>query len=337
MNITMVTSQDVARLANVSQATVSRAFREDVYINPETKKKVLKAAEELGYYPNYSARSLKNQKSGIIGLMLSDADNMFYTKLTKSMEKYMKLRGYRLMLTYNDEDPDKERECLESLISSRVEGVFCIPVSERNRDLYDVMRKNGIHVVQVIRKMYDDLNTVVINDEMGGYLATSYLLDRGHRNILITEYGFNEKMPVKTAGYMRAFQERGLSSEYAHVLDLPFGVDTSALIAGAIVSNNATAIITSNSPMTISALKACKNQGLEISRDISFIAYDDSPWLDLLNITAMTHPMEDIGKSMADMLYKMLDDSAAPPRPVSLEVKPYLLLRNSIRQVEPHP
>lgn len=337
MNITMVTSQDVARLANVSQATVSRAFREDVYINPETKKKVLKAAEELGYYPNYSARSLKNQKSGIIGLMLSDADNMFYTKLTKSMEKYMKLRGYRLMLTYNDEDPDKERECLESLISSRVEGVFCIPVSERNRDLYDVMRKNGIHVVQVIRKMYDDLNTVVINDEMGGYLATSYLLDRGHRNILITEYGFNEKMPVKTAGYMRAFQERGLSSEYAHILDLPFGVDTSALIAGAIVSNNATAIITSNSPMTISALKACKNQGLEISRDISFIAYDDSPWLDLLNITAMTHPMEDIGKSMADMLYKMLDDSAAPPRPVSLEVKPYLLLRNSIRQVEPHP
>ncbi len=333
----MVTSQDVARLANVSQATVSRAFREDVYINPETKKKVLKAAEELGYYPNYSARSLKNQKSGIIGLMLSDADNMFYTKLTKSMEKYMKLRGYRLMLTYNDEDPDKERECLESLISSRVEGVFCIPVSERNRDLYDVMRKNGIHVVQVIRKMYDDLNTVVINDEMGGYLATSYLLDRGHRNILITEYGFNEKMPVKTAGYMRAFQERGLSSEYAHILDLPFGVDTSALIAGAIVSNNATAIITSNSPMTISALKACKNQGLEIPRDISFIAYDDSPWLDLLNITAMTHPMEDIGKSMADMLYKMLDDSAAPPRPVSLEVKPYLLLRNSIRQVEPHP
>ena len=332
----MVTSQDVARLANVSQATVSRAFREDVYINPETKKKVLKAAEELGYYPNYSARSLKNQKSGIIGLMLSDADNMFYTKLTKSMEKYMKLRGYRLMLTYNDEDPDKERECLESLISSRVEGVFCIPVSERNRDLYDVMRKNGIHVVQVIRKMYDDLNTVVINDEMGGYLATSYLLDRGHRNILITEYGFNEKMPVKTAGYMRAFQERGLSSEYAHILDLPFGVDTSALIAGAIVSNNATAIITSNSPMTISALKACKNQGLEIPRDISFIAYDDSPWLDLLNITAMTHPMEDIGKSMADMLYKMLDDSAAPPRPVSLEVKPYLLLRNSIRQVEPH-
>ncbi len=333
----MVTSQDVARLANVSQATVSRAFREDVYINPETKKKVLKAAEELGYYPNYSARSLKNQKSGIIGLMLSDADNMFYTKLTKSMEKYMKLRGYRLMLTYNDEDPDKERECLESLISSRVEGVFCIPVSERNRDLYDVMRKNGIHVVQVIRKMYDDLNTVVINDEMGGYLATSYLLDRGHRNILITEYGFNEKMPVKTAGYMRAFQERGLSSEYAHILDLPFGVDTSALIAGAIVSNNATAIITSNSPMTISALKACKNQGLEIPRDISFIAYDDSPWLDLLNITAMTHPMEDIGKSMADMLYKMLDDSAVPPRPVSLEVKPYLLLRNSIRQVEPHP
>lgn len=228
------------------------------------------------------------------------------------MEKYMKLRGYRLMLTYNDEDPDKERECLESLISSRVEGVFCIPVSERNRDLYDVMRKNGIHVVQVIRKMYDDLNTVVINDEMGGYLATSYLLDRGHRNILITEYGFNEKMPVKTAGYMRAFQERGLSSEYAHILDLPFGVDTSALIAGAIVSNNATAIITSNSPMTISALKACKNQGLEIPRDISFIAYDDSPWLDLLNITAMTHPMEDIGKSMADMLYKMLDDSGGP-------------------------
>ena len=331
----MITSQDVAKAANVSQATVSRAFREDVYINPETRKRVLEVARQMGYFPNYSARSLKQQKSGIIGLMMADADNPFYASLTKSIEKFVNAGGYRLMITYNNEDPAKERECLESLISTQVEGAFCIPVSTQNRDLINVLNNNGVAVVQMIRKLYKDLYTVTINDEMGAYIATKYLLNHGHRDIIITEYGFNEKSPVKTAGYKRAMEEFELSVEDEHILDLPFGIDSAGLIAGAIAGQSATALITSNLPMTLSALKACKQHNLQIPEDISIIAYDDSEWLDFLGITAITHPMEEIGQNMSRALFEALNakKEGGPDKTPCIEVKPYLLLRNSIKNL----
>ncbi len=175
----MVNSQDVAKYANVSQATVSRAFREDVYINPETKKKVLRAAEELGYFPNYSARSLKQRKSGLIGVMLSDADNVFYNVLIKYIEKFFREKGLRLLLTYNDEDPRKERECLESMLSSRVEGAICLPVSASNKDLYTLMKKNGIHIVQVIRRLFQNLEQLMTKWERLWQPAICWIRDTG--------------------------------------------------------------------------------------------------------------------------------------------------------------
>ena len=161
----MVTSQDVARIANVSQSTVSRCFRNDVYVNSKTRMRVLKAAEELGYYPNNIARGMKSKRSGIIGLVLPDYDNIFYSTMTKSIESYLKLKGYRLMLSYHDQDVKKERECLETMMSSRVDGLFSVPVSEENRDLYNMMEKNDIKVVQLIRKLHRDISTVMIDDE----------------------------------------------------------------------------------------------------------------------------------------------------------------------------
>lgn len=337
----MVTSQDVARLANVSQSTVSRCFRGEGYVNSKTRTKVLKAAGELGYYPDYFARGMKSKKSGIIGLILPDYNNIFFSTLMKSIETYLKQRGYRLMLAYHDEDEKKERECLEIMMSSRADGLFIVPAAdtEANVDLYDTMQRNGVKIVQLIRRLHSDINTVMIDDEMGGYLAAKYLLDQGHRNIVITEYGFNEKAPTKTMGFLRAYREKGEDTKNAHIIDLPFSVDLTAIIAGAIMSNKATAIITSNIPITINALEACKRQNLSVPDDISLIAYDDSPWLDLLNITAIAHPMSDIGKDMANMMLSMLDgiteEKEKPEVGQSLiAIKPYLVLRGSVKTLK---
>lgn len=294
------------------------------------------AAKTLGYFPNYTARSLKNKKSGIIGLILADADNMFYSALTKSIERYVNARGYRLFLAYNNEDAAKEREYLESFISSRVEGILCMPVSSENRDLYDIMKANQISVLQVIRKLYTDVDTVTVSDEMGAFIATKYLLERGHRNILITEYGFNEKSPVKTAGYRRAYEEMGIPFRENLVLDLPYGIDVTGLIAGAIAENSATAIISANQLMTLATLRAAKQQRLHIPEDISLIAYDDSEWLEFLDITAITHPMEEIGRNMAKALFDSIEEKnngIAESETKFIEVKPYLLLRNSIKNL----
>lgn len=330
----MVSSRDVAKYARVSQSTVSRAFRQDVYIDPATKQRVLDAARQLGYYPNLLARSLKNQYSGIIGLMMTDPNNTFFASLIKQVEQNVTQRGYRLLLTYNDEDAGKERLCMESLLSSRADGILVMPVSQENQELYRMTQFNGISTVQIFRPKYDDLNTVTVNDELGAYTATKYLLEQGHRKIIMTEYSFNQELPAKTLGFRQACEEYGVDPE-PEILNLPFEDNLDGLIAGAIASTGATAIIGATIPITLEILKACQSNGLRIPEDISIIAYDDSEWLDFLGITTITHPMQQIGRSICDILFQNIESAkqgqACPTRNVS--VKPYLLLRKSVRKL----
>lgn len=331
----MVSSRDVARLANVSQSTVSRAYRDDVYIDPITRQRVMDAAKQLGYYPNLSARSLRNQRSRILGLVLSDPDNTFFASVIRQLEQHAGERGYRLVLTYTDEDPDKERFCLETLISSRAEGVLVMPVSRANEDMYRILQKSGIAAVQLFRSLYDDVSSVCVNDEQGAYQAAKYLLDQGHRRIIITEYTFNQENPAKTKGYRRACEEYGVDPEEG-ILSLPFENNLDGIIAGALASTGATAIISANIPITLATLKACKSSGLTIPDDISIVAYDDSQWLEFQGITAITHPMQQIGDEIAQSLFREIDaygDGTTPERENRL-IKPYLLLRNSVKKIQ---
>jgi DNA-binding LacI/PurR family transcriptional regulator len=328
----MVSSRDVARLAKVSQSTVSRAYREDVYIDPNTRKRVFDAARQLGYYPNLSARSLRNQQSQIIGLMLSDPNNAFFASLTQHIERCVTQRGYRLLLTYNEENAEKERFCTESLISSRAEGILAMPVSKQNEDMYQIMRNNGIGTVQLIRQTYDNLNTVMVNDELGAYIATKYLLEQGHRRIILTEYSFNQELPAKILGYRRACEEFGIDPEPG-ILNLPFTMGLDGFIAGAIARYRATAIISANLPITLATLKACESCGLKIPEDLSIVAYDDSEWLEFLKITTITHPMQQIGDSMVDVLFRDIEAfrKGEQPEPETVSIQPYLLLRQSVK------
>ncbi len=106
----MATSREVAELAGVSVSSVSRAFRDDVYISREVRERILAAAEKLGYTPNLMARSLKSQKSRIIGLVISDIDNPFYSIITRIIESELKRLGYRLLLSYSNENAEQELE-----------------------------------------------------------------------------------------------------------------------------------------------------------------------------------------------------------------------------------
>ena len=330
----MITSHDVAKLAKVSQTTVSRAFRDDCYIHPETRKKVLEAAEKLGYFPNYSAKSLKKKQSKIIGLLLSNYNNKFYTKITQSVESHMTDNGYRLMLTFSDEKPDKERKYLESFISSRIDGLIFIPVSRKNEDLVKAMAGFDIKVLQFTRNLYDYLDTFFIDDEFGTYMATKYLLNMGHSRILIIESEVNRESSLKIAGYRRAMEEAGAECVPGCVLYLDTDADTS-LIAYAASDLRPTAVISSSSMFTLSALKACQCLNLKIPDDISFISYDDNEWLDFMHIDAVAHPMDEIGENISDFLLEMINSKDDPEThaPVVRMIKPHLVVRNSVKRL----
>ena len=331
----MITSHDVAKLAKVSQTTVSRAFRDDCYIHPETRKKVLEAANKLGYFPNYSAKCLKKKQSKIIGLLLSNYNNKFYTTITQSIENHMNENGYRLMLTFSDEKPDKERKYLESFISSRVDGIIYMPVSRSNEDLVKATAQFDIKVLQFTRNLYDYLDAFFIDDELGAYMATRYLINMGHRQILIIESEVNRGASLKVKGYQRAFAEAGMELNSGSILYLNADVDSTSSIAYSASDLRSTAIISSSSMFTLSALKACQCLNLRIPDDISFISYDDNEWLDFMHIDSVAHPMDEIGEMISDFLLNMINskESADEHKPIIKMIKPHLVVRNSVKRI----
>lgn len=119
-----VTIKDVAKLAGVSIATVSRVINDNYYVSPEIKEKVLQAIEDLDYYPNYVARSLKSEKTNSIGFLVSDISNTYFTTMAKALEDVIHKKNYSLIVCSTEDKKEKELAYLKLLISKKVDGLI---------------------------------------------------------------------------------------------------------------------------------------------------------------------------------------------------------------------
>ncbi|MFC0470690.1 LacI family DNA-binding transcriptional regulator [Halalkalibacter kiskunsagensis] len=333
----MATSKDVAKLANVSVSTVSRAFRNDCYISEEMKNKVLAAAKELGYTPNLVARSLKNSKSKIIGLITSDIDNDFYSVVTRVIESELKRLGYRLLISTTNESSEEELENLNLLSSSRADGIIFTPNSARHHLTIDKIKKQNIALVQMYRRAYKDIDTVLVDDKKGTYIATNYLIQNGHTNILLlTTVGseIEDAKNYKPSGYKQAFKEKNLSlDENKNILYFPYQTDLRMMITQQIEKIKPTAIIAGTNTIGRDVIKVCKEMKLSIPEDISVIMFDDVEWASLLDITTISQPIKDIGLIASRTLINRIEDQNVSNTPILSTLEPDLILRNSVKNL----
>ena len=323
----MTTSYDVARLAGVSQSTVSRAFRENGKIDPATREKVMEAAKALGYYPNSAARDLKNGETNIIGLLMPDINNTFYSAVTKEIESNLGELGYKLMITFSDANAEKERLSLETLISSRVAGIVYVPTSAKNADIVKNAEATGISVLQFTNKLIEGTPSYMIDDEYGGYTAAKYIFNMNHDRVLIFESSYNEKYSAKAEGFLRAAREAGGSIE-GNVVFCDTKKDLVSQIIVALTNYRPTAVISTNVILTIAVLRACRRIGYSVPDDINMVAYDDSEWLDFMHIDVVAHPIKEIGREVTDMLMSLIRGTATS---ADVMTRPYLIVRNSVK------
>ena len=166
-------------------------------------------------------------------------------------------------------------------------------------------------------------------------MATRYLINIGHRQILIIESEVNRGASLKVKGYQRAFAEAGMELNSGSILYLNADVDSTSSIAYSASDLRSTAIISSSSMFTLSALKACQCLNLRIPDDISFISYDDNEWLDFMHIDSVAHPMDEIGEMISDFLLNMINskESADEHKPIIKMIKPHLVVRNSVKRI----
>ncbi|NLC43623.1 MAG: LacI family transcriptional regulator, partial [Clostridiales bacterium] len=211
MKKTKTTLKDIALATGYSINTISRALRDKDDIALSSREHIKSVAQELGYIHNMSARSLRLGYTNTIAVILSDISNPHFGILMKEIEERAREKGYFTYLIHTNEDVDMEYNAINYARNINVDGIILCP-TQKNTDNIQYLNDCGIPFVLIGRRFTDiKTNYVICNDHLGGYQAASYLLDQGHRDVLVLTalqsiYSAKERLN----GFRDAFKERGI-------------------------------------------------------------------------------------------------------------------------------
>ncbi|GDY32401.1 LacI family DNA-binding transcriptional regulator [Gandjariella thermophila] len=314
---------DVARLAGVSIKTVSRVVNDEPGVHQATAERVLAAIDQLGFRRNLSARNLRRGSSaGIVGLVMEDVANPFYSELTGAVEEVARQHGRHVLAASSGEDPDRERELALEFCARRVDGLIVVPAGVQHGYLVPEMRA-GTPAVFVDRPAGDVVADTVLVDNIGGTVAAVQHLARyGHRRIAF----LGDAPDIFTAAErLRGFREGCARAGVRYDEDLVamgphdapgIGATLRRLLRG---PEPATALVTGNNRITVLVLRALAGQ-----RDRpALVGFDDFELADLVNppVTVIAHDVAALGRTAAELLFARLDGDGAPPRRVVLPVR----------------
>jgi LacI family transcriptional regulator len=320
----MTTMYDVARLAGVSPATVSRHLRGQPVRDAE---RVQRAIDELGYFPNAVARTLKSGVTQTVGIVVPDVTNPFFASLVKGAESIAREQGYTLLLCNTDESSEREEALLADLIR-RVDGVILAPATEQDETPLHV-RQAGVPVVFVDRSLVhgDQFDSVLVDNQGGARQAARHLVSLGHQRIAMISGPLNTTPGRgRYEGFLAELTEHSieLPDEYLRAGDFRESSGHQETLRLLALPEPPTAIFTANNLMTIGALKALHDMRVRLPEQMSLIGFDDLELAPLLSppVTVIDRPTVEQGVlAMRLLISKMREDSPGTPRHIELETR----------------
>ncbi len=316
----MATIYEVAALAGVSPATVSRVVN-GVRVSEEKAKLVRQAAAELRFTPNRTARTLRRQNSEVIALVLPDIENPYFTSMARGVEDAAQAAGYSVVLCNTDEDPAKEAKYLEIAISENMAGVILAPASDHS-DLRDLMGR-GRPVVAVDRSTGFDIDGVMMDNRQAGISATRSLADAGYRRIAcITGPRDIETSKQRSDGWREVVSEHNQFENPDDYLRFStFRVDggRSAIHDLLALSEPPDAVVATNNLMGVGALQLLTEVGLTPPK-FGVAVVGDLPFTTLspTAVTIVKLPARHMGTTAAKMLIERINGDTQPSRTVVL-------------------
>lgn len=284
----LITIYDIAKKANVSAMTVSRVINNNGKISELTRQRVKQVMEELNYVPNSNARSLVLQKTHIISLLITDITNPFYTTLARGAEDTAKRLGYKLLFGNSDENYAKEKDYVDMILSTRVDGVLFAPAGDGSAVHLQQLQKHRIPLVLLDREVPGiQADTVLGDSKEGARRLVEHLLALGHRRIAL----INGSEDVSTArqrhtGYKEALKLNDIAYDEALVLHANYRdiQDEAALDRLLHLPDPPTAVFAANNFLAIGAIQGLRAQGLRVPDDMSVVCFDD------LGLASALHP-----------------------------------------------
>lgn len=324
----MATMKDVAERARVSITTVSHVVNGTRFVSEKVRDRVTRVMEELGYRPNVLARGLRRGESSIVGLIVPDATNPYFAEIARSVEDACAERGYGVILCNSDGSAERQEKAVEVLASNRVGGLVLVSVGVTHREaaLFEGL---SIPMVMLDREIPGfPVDSIQIDNALGGFQATEHLLALGHRRIACLA-GSSQVSPSldRVDGYRRALGQAGIPVDPDLIMTGDFTPDGGYACARKIMDmgeNRPTALFACNDLMAFGAITAFFEGGLRVPGDISVVGFDDIGLASYFNptLTTVAQPRHEMGQmAVKILLERMQKDGQQPGRSVLLETQ----------------
>lgn len=318
--------KDVARRANVSVGTVSRVLAKNETVNPELRELVETAIRELNFRPNGLARGLRRSRSDMIGLVIPDITNPFFAELAKHVEAIASAAGFSVLLSVSNDDPQRERTQVESLLNSFPTGIIVVPTHRLSAEQW----ASDIATV-VLDRPFAGYPLISVDHYHGAGLAARHLLDLGHRRIgYIAGPSDTPVSRQRLAGFRDALAAQGIAPVVVEgQFDYASGETLGRTLLNRPAAERPSAVATASDQQAIGLLRVVNDLGLSVPDDLSIVGFDDISLASLVTprLTTVRQPLERIA---ARAVAAVIGAAAMPSEP---ELQPAtLVVRNSTGQ-----
>ena len=321
------TLDDVAQLAGVSSATVSRCLNRPDLVRPALKAKVEEAVRQLDYVPHGGARSLASRKSRMIGAIFPTLDSTLFGGALEALQQEIGGSGYTLVVASTGYEVERERDHVRNLLASGIDAIMLVG-GGRDDSVYRLIERNGVPYVLVwISHTTGAHPCIGFDNEAAAVAVTRHLLDMGHQRFAMIS-GFlkhNDRAAARLAGVSSTLEARGLKLEEDLIVECPFGLVEGREAFRRLMARKPrpTAVVCGSEPFAYGAIFEAEAMGLSVPKDVSVTGFDDI-WLGAHmtpGLTTIRTPQREMGRRAGRYLLSVLSgEEPALPRPLETEL-----------------
>ncbi len=329
----MSTIRDVARVAGVSTATVSRAINSPEKVGLKTRGNVFRAMKVCSYKYNALARGFATNRSNTLGVILPTITNPIFAESTRGIHDFANDRGYQVILGNSDYKYEKEVKMVEVLRERRVEGLIITTTNIKGKILKSLLDDDFPFVLLYSTLRRGNMYTVGVDNFLGGYRATEHLIHQHHHRIamLAGGFSFSDRSFHRWHGYKRCLKDHCIPYDPKIVFQTEYSLSNGLKGIKSLLSmkNPITAVFCSNDYLALGAMEGARELGLKLPEDLSIVGFDNMEMASFVTprLTTISQPAYEMGKISADVLLNKI--GAKSHRPVHKILKTNLVIRES--------
>lgn len=330
-----LTLEDIAKRAGVSRSTVSRVINGQPYVRQDVRERVLKVVQDTGFHPNLAARSLASQRSWMLGLVLPRNVSSFFTdpyfpRLTQGIAQACNQNNYTLGLFLVSTPEDEEKIYPRVARKGLLDGIL-VQSGEIGDQLIDRLVRANMPFIVVGRPFQEEnISYIDVDNVQASYQAVKHLIGLGYRRIgTITGMIRSTVSLDRKEGYLKALVEHGLPVEKSLIVEGDFTEAGSHRAMQQLLPAKPEAVFAASDMMAVGAMRAVREAGLDIPRDVAFVGFDDLPLLPVPDpsLTTVHQPIVELGVKAVEVLIDLIENGARPPRRVVMDTE--LIIRAS--------